>query len=211
MIEIKRYVSGLMSSNMYVVAEGNHAIVIDPYEDVVTPEGMTIDHIILTHEHYDHISGVNIWKKARAASVLCSRACAENIQNPKKNLAYYFKEFCELQTWMKIDTVPPYDPSYSCSADITFEGSLFLDWQGHTCHLFELPGHSMGSIGVIIDGAIFFSGDSLLENTDVALRLPGGSQKKWKEISLPLLSGLPRDIHIYPGHFSDFVYDKALI
>ena len=32
-MEIKRYVSGLLSSNMYVISEGDHAIVIDPFED----------------------------------------------------------------------------------------------------------------------------------------------------------------------------------
>ena len=211
MIAIKRFVSGLLSSNMYVVVEGSHAVVIDPFEDAAPSEGLIIDYIILTHEHYDHISGVNVWKKARDAPVLCSRPCAENIQDPKKSLAYYFKEFCELQTWMKIETVPPYDPGYSCSADIAFDEDMLFDWQGHTWHLFELPGHSMGSIGIVLDGTAFFSGDSLLENTDIALRLPGGSQKKWKEISLPRISGLPRGMHVYPGHFRDFVCDKTLI
>ena len=65
MIEIKRYVSGLLSSNMYVISEAGHAIVIDPFEDTTPSEGLTVDCILLTHEHYDHISGVNIWKKAR--------------------------------------------------------------------------------------------------------------------------------------------------
>ena len=64
MIEIKRYVSGLLSSNMYVIIEGDHAIVIDPFADTTPSEGSIIDYILLTHEHYDHISGVNVWKKA---------------------------------------------------------------------------------------------------------------------------------------------------
>ena len=204
MIEIRRYESGLLSSNMYVIVEGNHAVVIDPFEDTAPANGLIIDYIILTHEHYDHISGVNLWKKARDAPVLCSRPCAENIQDPKKNLAYYFREFCELQTWMKLDEIPPYDPDYSCQADETFEDEMNLEWAGHQLHLFELPGHSMGSIGIVLDSDCFFSGDSLMENCEIALRLPGGSRKKWHDIGLPRLKSIPQGIRVYPGHFMDF-------
>ena len=62
---------------MYVVKEGEHAIVIDPFDDTTPSKGLIIDYIILTHEHYDHISGVNVWKKTRDVPVLCSRPCAE--------------------------------------------------------------------------------------------------------------------------------------
>ena len=206
MIEIRRHESSLLSSNMYVVTENGHAIVIDPFEDISPAEGLQIDWIILTHEHYDHISGVNIWKKARDAPVLCSRACAENIQSPRKNLAYYFKEFCELQTWIELDDVPPYDPTYSCFADAVFNDKMFFEWQGHKWKLFELPGHSMGSIGILLDNNCFFSGDSLIENTEISLRIPGGSKRKWNEIGLPRLMELPAGIRVYPGHFKDFVY-----
>ena len=93
MIEIRRYVSGLLSSNMYVLGEGDHALIIDPFEDTAPAQGLTVDTIILTHEHYDHISGVELWKACTGAPVLCSRACAENIQSPKMNLARHFREF----------------------------------------------------------------------------------------------------------------------
>lgn len=206
MIEIKRYVSGLLSSNMYVIIEGDHAIVIDPFEDTTPSEGLIIDYIILTHEHYDHISGVNAWKKARDVPILCSSPCAENIQDPKKNLAYYFEEFCELQTWIKVETVPDHDKTYSCHADMVFDDETVLEWEGHHLHLFEMPGHSTGSIGIVLDDVAFFSGDSLLENTEVSLRLPGGSKKRWKEIGLPRLQRIPTGVRVYPGHFEDFIH-----
>ena len=206
MIEIKRYVSGLLLSNMYVISEGDHAIVIDPFEDITPSVGLKIDNIILTHEHYDHISGVNVWKKARDAPVLCSRPCAENIQDPKKNLAYYFEEFCELQTWIRVDDIPEHDKTYLCTADVVFDDETVLEWEGHYLHLFEMPGHSIGSIGIVLDNLYFFSGDSLLENTDISLRLPGGSSKKWKEVGFPRLQRIPKGICVYPGHFEEFIY-----
>lgn len=83
-MKVKRYESDLLCSSMYLIEESEHAIVIDPCRDTSMLSGLRIDKIILTHEHYDHISGVNIWKQKTNASVLCSKACAGNIQNPKK-------------------------------------------------------------------------------------------------------------------------------
>ena len=207
MIDIRRYESGLLSSNMFLVVEGEHAVVIDPFADTSPAQGLTVDYIFLTHEHYDHISGVNAWKRERDIPVICSRACAERIHDPQKNLAFYFKEFCELQTWIKLEEIPTYNMHYSCQADRTFEDKMDMEWLGHTWRLFELPGHSMGSIGILLDNDKFFSGDSLMQDCETALRLPGGSRKKWNEISIPRLKELPQNIRVYPGHFRD--YDRV--
>ena len=176
-MEIRRYESGLLSSNMYVVVEGHRAIVIDPFDDVSPATGLTIDYILLTHEHYDHISGVNTWKKATGALVLCSKACAENIQNPKKSLANHFKEFCELQTWVVLDEIPASDPEYTCLADQTFEDEMNLEWQGHFFRLFEIPGHSQGSIGILLDGKEFFSGIVSWKTVKLSFACQAGAER----------------------------------
>ena len=208
MIEIKRYVSDLLASNMYVVRDGNHAVVIDPFEDTTPSEGLIIDYIILTHEHYDHISGVNVWKEKTNAIVLCSSLCSENIQDPKKNFARYFKEFCEIQTWMILDEIPYSNPDFKCIADRVFVDKLTFQWIEHEFELFEIPGHSLGSIGIIIDGKYFFSGDSLMENFEIELRMPGGNRKKWHEIGETRIACIPNGIKVYPGHFNEFVYQR---
>ena len=205
MIEIRRYVSGLLASNMYFVIEGNHAIVIDPFDDVSPSDGFMVDYIFLTHEHYDHISGVNIWKNTTGAPVLCSAACAENIRDPKKNLAKHFREFCVLQTWMELDELPESDPEYTCSADQTFDDKTAVRWQGHVFELFEIPGHSQGSTGIILDGENFFSGDSLMENNNIELRLPGGSRKMWREIGSKRIGSIPEGVRVWPGHFENYI------
>ncbi len=204
-MEIRKYESGLLSSNMYVIVEGDHAIVIDPFEDTKPAKGLTVDYIILTHEHYDHISGVNVWKERTAAPVLCSEICAGNIQNPKKNLSNHFKEFCELQTWVELEEIPPSDPEFSCSADETFSDILEFSWQGHDFRLFEIPGHSMGSIGIMLDEKEFFSGDSLIENCEIDPRMPGGSRKKWKEIGSKRIDAVSKGTRVWPGHFNSFI------
>ena len=210
MIVINRFESDLLASNMYVVTEGIHSIVIDPCRDITPGKGLIIDKILLTHEHYDHISGVNTWKEYSGAPVLCSGACAERIQDPRTNLARYFMDFCELQTWISIIDAPEYDPDYFCLADETFSDTMSFSWMGHEWDLFEIPGHSMGSIGILLDKQFFFSGDSLLENSDIELRAPGGSRKKWKETGERRIKDLPLGIKVFPGHFSDFIYTKKL-
>ena len=210
MIEIRRYESGLLSSNMYLIVEDGHSVVIDPFADTAPAEGLKVDHILLTHEHYDHISGVNLWKEATGASVVCSKACAENIRDPKRNLARHFREFCELQTWMELDAIPASDPEYACTADLYFEDEMTLLWRDHVFHLFEIPGHSRGSIGIMLDDKDFFSGDSLMPNCEIELRMPGGSRKLWKEIGSRRIEAIPDGTRIWPGHFPGFIRNRTV-
>ena len=207
-MEIRRYVSDLVASNMYLIVEGDSAIVIDPCRDTEPANGLKIDRILLTHEHYDHISGVNLWKKKTGAPVLCSKACAQNIGNPRKNFAGMFELFSELQTWVVLDRPLEVDETYGCSAEETFDDETVLTWKGHRVKLFEIPGHSMGSIGILLDEEAFFSGDSLLEGCEIALRLPGGSRAKWEQIGAHRIAEVPDGVRVYPGHLESFVYRK---
>ena len=207
-MEIRRFESELLLSNMYLLTENGHAIVIDPFADTSCAEGLTVDRIILTHEHYDHISGVNLWKERFHTRVLCSETCAENIQNPRKNLARIFEVFCELQTWVELETIPQADKQYSCTADDVFTDRMNFDWFGHRLDLFEIPGHSAGSIGILADDRYFFSGDSLLEGKDIELRFPGGSRELWESVGRHRLEDIPPGLTVYPGHFKEFKYVK---
>ena len=81
-----------------------------------------------------------------------------------------------------------------------------LDWRGHIFRFVPLPGHTAGSVGIFLDDDIFFSGDYLLPGREVILRLPGGSEKDYCEITEPFLATLPDGIHIYPGHGKDYLF-----
>lgn len=201
---IERYESDLLSSNMYVLSENGHAIVIDPFRNTAPVAGLTVDRIMLTHEHYDHISGVNLFKSRITVPVLCSSACADNLRDAKRNMARLFRTFCELQTWISLDRIPESEENYCCQADETFDDETYFEWQGHSFHLFEIPGHSSGSIGILLDDQFFFSGDSLMEDRETELRMPGGTSEKWKKIAKPRLKALPEGLKIFPGHFQPF-------
>ena len=207
-MQINKVDSGLLHSCMYIVEENDHAIIIDPCNKTDYADNLKVDFLIITHEHYDHISGVNEWQQITGAPLICSHACADCIKSSKKNMSRFFDVFCEMQTWMPIDDMEITQVEYSCEADIVFQNELSFEWQGHQVLLMEIPGHSLGSIGIDIDGNNFFSGDSLLENKEIELRFPGGSIKKWNEIGRKRIESIPDGMRIWPGHFDSFILRK---
>lgn len=208
-MRIKKTDSGLLHSCMYVIEENGRAIVIDPCEDTGQAGDLDVDWLIITHEHYDHISGVNRWKEQTGAPLLCSRPCGERIRSSSKNLSRYFDVFCQIQTWTEIDLTDIRTVEYTCEADKVFDDRMLFEWQGHQVELMEIPGHSPGSIGIMIDRSDFFSGDSLMENDRTELRLPGGNARKWEEIGKKRLEALPDGITVHPGHFDSFIYRRT--
>ena len=202
---IKKIDSGILHSNMYFIEENRHAIIIDPCVRGIPVIGFHVDYLIVTHEHYDHISGVNEWKRITGAPLLCSKTCAANIKNSKKNLSRYFDVFCQMQTWVPADEIMIEPVEYYCEADLSFEDYLQFAWQGHKITLMEIPGHSRGSIGIDIDGTDFFSGDSLLEGFQTELRFPGGSAEEWEEIGKKRIEAVSVGTRVWPGHFDGFV------
>ena len=78
-MEIEVIESPYLKSNMYVLSEDNHSIMIDPCENYQMKPGIRLDNILLTHEHYDHISGGKILQMLKlsaafnAASILSIR------------------------------------------------------------------------------------------------------------------------------------------
>jgi glyoxylase-like metal-dependent hydrolase (beta-lactamase superfamily II) len=179
--------------------------VIDPCRDLSAAGDSIVDYLLITHEHYDHISGVNEWKKKTGAPLLCSRVCAENIRNSKKNMSRYFNIFCEMQTWVPIDGMKIEQAEYVCEADLTFEDEFTFEWQGHIVTLQETPGHSAGSCIIYLDEDHCFTGDSYLENYGTECRFPGGSEKRWNMIGKPRIEAIPAGTRIWPGHFDSFI------
>lgn len=196
-----------IDARMYLLLENKKALIIDPCISekalqLLEENDVTETLVLLTHEHYDHISGVN-WLREHIPSVhvLCSSACAKALPSPSKNLSNFWEILFvgkdkETQEYVRNMNIQP----YSCTADHTFEKEHELSWEGHTLFLKETPGHSKGSICILLDGQILFSGDSLVTGYPTITRLPGGSKKEYAEVTLPWLRSLTPSIMVYPGH-----------
>jgi len=118
---------------MYTIKSEKKLIVIDPFVsvellDYIEGNLLTVDYIILTHEHYDHISGVNWLKDKFNTKVICNDKCAEAIINPALNFSKYFNILFELMPKGKGTNIPKEIVPYSCFSDITFKDNMTIDW-----------------------------------------------------------------------------------
>ena len=200
-MKVNTIMSRMLNSNMYVISENGRNVLVDPC--VAEIEIDNVDYILLTHEHYDHISGVNWWREKTGAKVVASNACTRGCADPRRNFSRYFESFCDIQTWL-IDYKVPKVEDYVCEVDVTFENSYFIKWEGHELIIRECPGHSLGSCLIFVDDEIVFSGDSIFKNVKTECGFPGGSKKAWLEKGLPLIEELKNNYVVYPGHFDCF-------
>lgn len=196
-----------IDSNMYLLLHDKQALIIDPCEDQeavdhLKEKGIDEILILLTHEHFDHISGVNDWRKHFSkVRVLCSKPCAQRIPLPRKNLSQYFPLlFCMQDEDIQQQVLDMQIEPYCCEADEFFEKKKEFSWNGHHICLVETPGHSMGSICITIDQAVVFTGDSLVQGTPVVTRLPGGNRESYAKQTMPYLSSLCGEMVALPGH-----------
>ena len=202
---IETYTYDLIDSKMYIMTEGSKALIIDPIisEAAVArlqEQGVDDVLIILTHEHYDHMSGLELFRDAfDSCCVFCSEACNTYMQKPVRNGSKYFKALfidkdCELIE--EADKIQP----VSYTGDELFSGEKQFAWQGHDVFVKETPGHSPGSVCIIVDEEILFTGDSLLKDDPVVTRLPGGNKREYNEKTFPFLTSLSGELMTYPGH-----------
>ncbi len=196
-----------MGAHVYLIVECNHAIVIDPSDaDMVIQEiegkKLIVDKGILTHEHCDHCYGMGVIREKYQIPFLTSDACNKNLHSPRMNYSRYFSTFAEICTGEKANKeMPPFTER----ADETFREEMTFSWEGHDFLVKEIPGHSQGSIGILLDHSILFSGDSLMWAHPVNTRFVGGNRSDYRMIALPWLHGLNAETKVYPGHYESFL------
>lgn len=214
--DVYQFVMPVIKSNMYVLTHNGSALVIDPWvneeaERLLRDAAVKNCVILLTHEHYDHISGVNRLRELFECRVICSKNCGELISDPRGNAAAYFAAiFLKRDVREREEIGALVDIRYRCEADEVYEGEMYMDWQGLSVLLKELPGHSRGGQVIRIAERYVFTGDNLVPGEKVITRLPGGSRREYETAALPYLRALPRESVIYPGHgevglFSAFI------
>lgn len=202
---IERTISPLFAVNTYWVIENEHIILIDPVtpleNGIFSHTDYYFDFAILTHEHYDHIYSVNELKAEYGFPVFCGERAKNGLMDPTVNMSRYV-EF--LKQYIPFGTGEADSCDYSCQADRFLKSGEVIEWQGHKLFIKETPGHSKGSICILLDERYLFCGDTLFKEYPTATRMPGGSTKAFKTITEPWLDSLPQDILVYPGHTEPF-------
>ena len=195
MITIKRFINELMTSNCYIVADeaSKHCLCIDPASEkslreieFIEKTGLTLDYIILTHEHTDHNWGVNSLREHFSnVKLICSEPCNKYIK--KTNRAYFLFYYD--------------DPDYRyeiAPADILINEDGNLNWNAHDIRFIMTPGHSYGSMCIDIDGMLF-TGDTIMPYKPY-FNGRDSNEEDWK-LSIQKINTIYNiDCPIYPGH-----------
>lgn len=178
----------LETNSFVLVGEGNKAVVIDPapglaaFDKLLEGEGASLAAILLTHGHYDHMTGLTALQKRWNCPVYLDPADARGTQ---------------------LMPAGPGTLGYTDGETLNLAGLAITPW--HT------PGHSKGSWVLLCEG-LLFTGDTLFAGDVGRTDLAGGSweelcQSLAKLRALPL----PDDTQVLPGHgpFSTLGEEKA--
>lgn len=179
MFQIQILTLGDYQTNCYIIKHkrSKTCCVIDPGSDAQTildilrDMKLTLEAILLTHAHFDHVGAV----KELAAEADCAvYLCPDDLSMPPAFTA---------------------GPLYYTH---TYKEGDILHLAGLEFHVMHTPGHTPGSVCLIADDALF-TGDTLFAGSCGRTDLPGGSAEQICA-SLARLASLERDYYIYPGH-----------
>ena len=166
------------------------ALIVDPGDEAerilaaVDGLGVTVEAILLTHTHFDHVGAVGPVARATRAPVYCPKLETEVLAN-----------VMDYVPW------PGFGPFESYEADHTVEGGETLELAGMSLDVHFVPGHSPGHVAYSVpDEKALFSGDVLFQGSVGRTDLPGGDWDTLAASIQHLLDTHPPDTNVFPGH-----------
>ena len=180
---------GSWGSNCYLLSVGTHALIVDPSANAQTilsateQIGATLEGILLTHAHFDHIVSVNGIRDQINIPLYVHEDDAELITDAHKNAFY---------TFFRMET--DYRP-----ADKLLRDGDTLSLGNDMIKVLHTPGHSAGSVCYLCNGEFLLTGDTLFADNIGRCDLYGSDPRAMQR-SLQFLRTLPPQLKIYPGH-----------
>lgn len=189
-------VSRSMDSNITFIQSGNHHILVDTgtgmnyaaldkYLQNIGSSHSSITDIVLTHSHIDHIGGVIPLVESGSPKIHLHKAEAEPINNGdmSQTLADTFGA-----------DLPP------LNIESILEEGTILDFGDIKMKVYHTPGHSLGSICLmILDTGILITGDTLFPGGSFGRTdFPGGDDRALVS-SLKRISEMTFEVGL-PGH-----------
>ena len=195
-MEITALAEGFLGANCYLLSDGGHAFLVDPAArlDVMSAalyDGrLTLDGILLTHGHFDHIMNLEPLLARFPVPVYLGAGDKEFPRDGQKNAFSLF--FGQERT-------------FPDATDLLSDGDV-LPLGGGTVTVIATPGHSGGSCCFLCEGdgdaPFLLTGDTLFSDNVGRTDLYGGSYEVLCDslhALLPLARRFPA-LPIYPGH-----------
>ncbi len=178
---------GQLQANCYLVwDEDRNAVMIDPGDEadrllrIIDKRGLSLQAILLTHAHFDHMMAVNAMKEETGAPVMIHQAEAPAMTDERINLS------------AMVGT------PYRATADRLLQDGETITVGNLTFTVIHTPGHTVGSCCYRI-GDLLFSGDTLFADGIGRTDFPGGSMTVMRQ-TLANLCDYPDHISVLSGH-----------
>ncbi|AZN40037.1 MBL fold metallo-hydrolase [Paenibacillus albus] len=193
MFKIETFTLGPLQTNCYLLTEetGKRAFIVDPgmgpkrLIERIKERGLTIEAIVLTHAHFDHMAGVDDVRRAFGCPVYLHDAEADWLTDARKNGSARWE-----------DVTPPLTTE---PAEYALSEGQQLELIGHTFRIMHTPGHSPGSVSLLC-GEHLLSGDVLFRQSVGRTDLPGGKERDLYDSIRTKLYKLDPAVRVYPGH-----------
>ena len=191
-MDVRMFTVGPVQENTFLInREGSdRALIVDPGEEAprllaaIEDAGLTLDGILLTHTHFDHIGAVAPIARATGAEVWVPEL-------EKQVLA----DINAYVPW------PGFGPFEDWEAEHTLAGGERLQLAGFDIDVVFTPGHSPGHVTFSIpDEQAVFSGDVLFQGSVGRVDLPGGDWPTLLGSIRTLVDSLPEETAVHPGH-----------
>ncbi len=188
MFSISCFIGGIAATNGYLVETRGGCFAVDAPEgfaDWLQRQGKTVDTLLLTHQHFDHVMDAALIKETHGARIAAWSAASRDL-----TLEDIFNAF----SGMTIE-VPPF------VVDEVLDGRPGFSAAGVAMDLFHVPGHSPDSVCFYTrDHGVIFGGDVLFEQGIGRTDFPGGSMALLVQGIRTKLLTLPDDVRVLPGH-----------
>lgn len=190
-MEITILTVGPVCTNCYIInCEGSTScLVVDPGEDGekiaswIQKRGFTCEGILLTHGHFDHITGVSELLSLVGGKVYACEQEKELLMDPQLNAS----------------TMMGYE--VALEPEILLRDGQIFEAAGMTFRVIHTPGHTKGSCCYYAEeDKVLFCGDTIFMESVGRTDFPTGNGGELLDSVRNKVLTLPDDVKIYPGH-----------
>jgi hydroxyacylglutathione hydrolase len=191
-LDVEMLTVGPIGENCFLFRRpgADRLLVVDPGEEAerilaaVEASGASVEAILLTHCHFDHIGAVAPVARATGAPVYCPE-----IEVPI---------LADIMAFVPWEGFGPFE---SYEADEIVRGGETLELAGMEIDVVFTPGHSPGHVTYAIRGEpAIFSGDVLFQGSVGRVDLPGGDGPTLLASIAKLIASYPEETVVHPGH-----------